>query len=219
MVNWYIEPFRQTILAPKLGRSRSDFPPRLWWLTTLPFQKCPPYHMRFSKQLRYKKRILSCHDLHAMTIFQYSWSVRLTWTNSWKPIWLQTYTRGVPIHLKFTGLHRDLYLNCISFSMKIKDETWEIIPPILNQLCCFWRFPFPYAPVLGGDVLPYFAQLQLLKLNVDFGGRWFGPTMIHLPSLKLTAKAPKNGWLEDYPFLLGPGLFSGAFAVSFRECT
>ena len=38
-----------------------------------------------------------------------------------------------------------------------------------------------------------------------------------VPSLKLTAKAPENGWLEDNPFLLGPGLFSGAFAVSFRE--
>ena len=31
-----------------------------------------------------------------------------------------------------------------------------------------------------------------------------------LPSLKLTAKAPENGWLEDDPFLLGLGLFSGA---------
>ena len=28
--------------------------------------------------------------------------------------------------------------------------------------------------------------------------------------------APKNGWLEDDPFLLGPGLFSGAM-VSFTE--
>ena len=34
-------------------------------------------------------------------------------------------------------------------------------------------------------------------------------------SLKLTAKTPENGWLEDKPFLWGPGLFSGAFAVSF----
>ena len=31
--------------------------------------------------------------------------------------------------------------------------------------------------------------------------------------------ALENGWLEDDSFLLGPGLFSGAFAVSFRECT
>ena len=30
--------------------------------------------------------------------------------------------------------------------------------------------------------------------------------------------APENGWLEYDPFLLGPGLFSGAFAVGFREC-
>ncbi len=41
----------------------------------------------------------------------------------------------------------------------------------------------------------------------------------NLPSLKLTAKAPENGWLEDDPFLLGPGLFAGAFAASFRECS
>ena len=46
--------------------------------------------------------------------------------------------------------------------------------------------------------------------------RFFSP---ELPSLKLTAKAPENGWLEDDPFLLGFGNFSGAFAVSFRECT
>ena len=36
-----------------------------------------------------------------------------------------------------------------------------------------------------------------------------------VPSLKLTAKAPKNGWLEDDPFLLGFGLFSGAM-LNFR---
>jgi len=35
--------------------------------------------------------------------------------------------------------------------------------------------------------------------------------------LKLTAKAAKNGWLEYDRFLLAKGLFSGAFAVSFRE--
>ena len=40
---------------------------------------------------------------------------------------------------------------------------------------------------------------------------------IVLPSLKLTAKAPENGWLEQDRFLLGPGLFSGAFADSFGE--
>ena len=37
-----------------------------------------------------------------------------------------------------------------------------------------------------------------------------------LPSLKLTVKAPENGWLEYDPFLLGFGLFLGAFAVSFQ---
>ena len=75
--------------------------------------------------------------------------------------------------------------------------------PSWTQLCCVWRFPFPQAPVLGGDVLPYFAQLQLLKLNRDFGGRRFGPTTTHLPSLKLTAKAQKIGWLEKPPKMDG----------------
>ena len=36
---------------------------------------------------------------------------------------------------------------------------------------------------------------------------------------KTNILAPENGCLEYYSsFLLGPGLFSGAFAVSFREC-
>ena len=53
-------------------------------------------------------------------------------------------------------------------------------------------------------------------------GPLFHWTMImggRVPSLKLTAKAPKYGWLEYDPFLLGFGLFSGAFAVSFREAS
>ena len=37
-----------------------------------------------------------------------------------------------------------------------------------------------------------------------------------LPSLKLTAKAPEN-WLEDDPASFWDTIFSGAFAVSFRE--
>ena len=40
-----------------------------------------------------------------------------------------------------------------------------------------------------------------------------------LSSLKLTAKAPENGWLEYDCFLLGVCLFfRGKLAVSFREC-
>ena len=35
------------------------------------------------------------------------------------------------------------------------------------------------------------------------------------PTLPETNIAPENGWLEYDRFLLGPGLFSGAFAVSF----
>ena len=43
----------------------------------------------------------------------------------------------------------------------------------------------------------------------------------YTPSLKLTASLhlKMDGWNTRYTsFLLGPGLFPGAFAVSFREC-
>ena len=46
---------------------------------------------------------------------------------------------------------------------------------------------------------------------------WLEKWMIlHFLGVK-TNIAPENGWLEDrFPFHLGFGLFSGAFAVSFR---
>lgn len=37
------------------------------------------------------------------------------------------------------------------------------------------------------------------------------------PPPQLTARAPENAGLEEDPFLFGNGLFSGAFAVCFRE--
>ena len=45
------------------------------------------------------------------------------------------------------------------------------------------------------------------KVNT-FWVKWYHPK--NIPSLKLTAKSPENGWLEYNRFLLGPGLFSGA---------
>ena len=39
----------------------------------------------------------------------------------------------------------------------------------------------------------------------------------HAGTLLKTNIAPENGWLEYDPCLLGFGLLSGAFAVSFRE--
>ena len=51
--------------------------------------------------------------------------------------------------------------------------------------------------------------------------KWVGSTtkqyFITVPSLKLTWHLKMDGW--NTCFLLGPSLFSGAFAVSFRECT
>ena len=41
--------------------------------------------------------------------------------------------------------------------------------------------------------------------------------VLEIPSLKLTVRIGKCMVKEDDPFLLGFGLFSGAFAVSLRE--
>ena len=41
-------------------------------------------------------------------------------------------------------------------------------------------------------------------------------SLFGLASLKLIGIAPENGWLEDDPFLLGFGLFSGGELLNFR---
>ena len=52
----------------------------------------------------------------------------------------------------------------------------------------------------------------------NFHERVFQILRDQIPSLKLTAKAPENGWLEYDRFLLRPGPFSDASGyVSFRE--
>ena len=49
---------------------------------------------------------------------------------------------------------------------------------------------------------------------------WVLAALGDLPSLKLTAKAPEKWWFPnpESPGTRVPLLFSGAFAVSFREC-
>ena len=56
-----------------------------------------------------------------------------------------------------------------------------------------------------------FSGLEIPNPNPEFSmSNWYT-----LPETNIFA--PENGWLEYDPFLLGPGLFSGAFAVSFRD--
>ena len=43
----------------------------------------------------------------------------------------------------------------------------------------------------------------------ETGKKWPPCLASNLPSLKLTAKAPENGWLEDDPFLFGGPIFRG----------
>ena len=52
----------------------------------------------------------------------------------------------------------------------------------------------------------------LLRNLVKLDGN--GQTFTRLPKTNI---ASENGWLEDDRFLLGPGIFSGAFVVSFSE--
>ena len=60
-------------------------------------------------------------------------------------------------------------------------------------------------PSLGG---PKFGVITSSGLGIPMLTLVMGGAL--LPSLKLTANAPENGWLEYDRFLLGPGLFSGA---------
>ena len=69
---------------------------------------------------------------------------------------------------------------------------------------------------LNGEGKTYVGSQKPLNPGGDEPATW---VYRGVPSLKLTAKAPKNGWLEKKSFPIGEaGLFSGAFAVSFREC-
>ena len=63
-------------------------------------------------------------------------------------------------------------------------------------------------------------SIEIFAIEIQVSSR-SGSITNHLPSLKLTFSPLKmDGWkmLEDNTFLLGFTLFSGAFAVSFREC-
>ena len=73
----------------------------------------------------------------------------------------------------------------------------------------FFKFALPKTNIFA-------PENQWLEDQFPFGMAQ-PPRCERLHSLKLTAKAPTNGWLEYKPFLLGFGLFSGVFAVSFRE--
>ena len=67
--------------------------------------------------------------------------------------------------------------------------------------------------------IPYASFTQNSSKYNQVAQPFFG-RVERLPSLKLTAKAPENGWLEDYFYLLSVWVsahFQECFAVSFRE--
>ena len=66
--------------------------------------------------------------------------------------------------------------------------------------------------IFCGIFTPKLGEMIQFDLRIFFKMGWFH----HQPSLKLTSE---NGWLGDDPFLLGPGLFSGAILVLGRVVT
>ena len=64
------------------------------------------------------------------------------------------------------------------------------------------------------------ATSQLIRINWQCQSRYSLSSALRNPTPKLwlsqkstlpeTNIAPENGWLEDYTFILGPGLFSEA---------
>jgi len=69
--------------------------------------------------------------------------------------------------------------------------------------------PFGYLPISCED-----SRADTINKNLPKSQRSNGKNLENLPSLK----PPDNGWLEYDCFLYKTGRFSGAFAVSFREC-
>ena len=90
---------------------------------------------------------------------------------------------------------------------------------------CVWSTTFPEFTFNGpGEAELRQAQMELMKVwCVFFLRRGVSHNISdldsrqYLPSLKTNSSHPENGWLEYDRFLLSVGLFSGAFAVSFRE--
>ena len=91
-------------------------------------------------------------------------------------------------------------------------------PPLATNSSYLPRTPGPKRNVT--TTIEFQLLLLLVSGSVNFvvGEGSMIPIYL-LPSLKLTAKTPENGWLEDDRFLLGPGLFSGAMLVSGKIIT
>ncbi len=99
------------------------------------------------------------------------------------------------IYLWFTSIH---ICNVDSYFTNLENE----ISSPLRCPCKVWILHFHMMR----------RELTWTELSVpSFAGE---NPMVTLPETNIFA--PKNGWLEYYSFLLGFGLFPGAFAVSFR---
>ena len=108
---------------------------------------------------------------------------------------------GIVVHLLFT---LDLFLGIFftdwdptGFITILHTTIWEML--FLGEL-----FPFAFSRVAN----PSKWRVAIVD-----------PDNYRIPSLKLTAIAPKNGWLEYDPFLLGQTAYFQGRTVKLREGT
>ena len=76
-----------------------------------------------------------------------------------------------------------------------------------------WQVEGPERPFFLGGLVSAKKSHAAKQANWEKTNSWRNSDWVEtssLLSLKLSAEAPENGWLEDDPFLLGVCLFSGA---------
>ena len=97
------------------------------------------------------------------------------------------------------------YLGKWSNLTNIFHTGWNHQPDYIYHV--FTRTPILHLYICFNQWTPSFLTHQVWNLVFLLHFLW-------LPSLKLTAKAPENGWLEYDPFLLGWPIFRGKLLVS-----
>ena len=121
------------------------------------------------------------------------------------PPWNQ-HTGQITIIPKVLNLNVSRILGGFPYFSPPFGSIWGDLGGLVVMICPAIRLPFGSPPF----------QLRTVSFR-EGKSAWFSGENKKVPSLKLTAKAPENGWLEYY-FPIGEAYFQGR-TVSFREGT